>query len=150
MSINSRWRSSLICIGCDLILRQLLFIDLSYIYVSEEGDQIIESGVCWHNASNAFYFRLLIVVKGRDIDVVFGMLSKLPEGNCLLRFDRRLVLNLTQNVERFTIIDLVADTSIILALDLTVRAADDFYFACHLAPPAASARSSVFVRTTLF
>jgi hypothetical protein len=57
------------------------------------------------------------------------MLSKLPECNstgnelcwsilqqfnfnlCLLRFDRRLVLNLTENVERFTVIDLVADTS---------------------------------------
>jgi hypothetical protein len=73
----------LYCSGqsCDLILRQLLFIDLSYIDVSEEGDRVIESGVCWDNASNAFYFRLLIVVNGRHIDVVFGMLSKLPECN---------------------------------------------------------------------
>ena len=29
----------------------------------------------------AGYFCLLIVVDGRDIDVVFGMLSKLPECN---------------------------------------------------------------------
>ena len=59
----------------------------------------------------------------------------------LLRFDRRLVLNLAQNVEWFTVIDLVADTSIILTLDLAVRAADDFDFACHWAPSAARARS---------
>src|SRR6185503_14979909 len=65
--------------SCDLILRQLLFIDLSYIDVSKEGNQIIEAGVCWDNASNAFYFCLLIVVNSSHIDVVFGILSKLPE-----------------------------------------------------------------------
>jgi hypothetical protein len=42
----------------------------------------------------------------------------------LLRFDCRLVLKPTQNVERTTVIDLVANTSIIVAVDLTVRAAD--------------------------
>jgi len=57
------------------------FIDLSDIDISEEGDQIVEGGVCWHNAPNAGYFCLLIVVDGRDIDVVFGILSKLPECN---------------------------------------------------------------------
>jgi hypothetical protein len=55
------------------------FIDLSYIDVSKEGDQIIESGVCWDNAANAFYFRLLLVVNSSYIDVVFGILSKLAE-----------------------------------------------------------------------
>ena len=35
--------------------------------------------MCWDNVSNAFYFRLLIVVNSSDKDVVFGILSKLPE-----------------------------------------------------------------------
>ena len=51
--------------------------------------------------------------------------------------DLRLVP--TQNVERFTVVELVADT-IILAFDLTVGAADAFYFACHSTRPAGSAR----------
>jgi hypothetical protein len=37
--------------------------------------------VCWDNASNAVYFCLLIVVNSSYIDVVFGILSKLPECN---------------------------------------------------------------------
>jgi len=56
----------------DLVLRQLLFIDLSYIDVSKEGDQIIEGGVCWHNTPNAGYFCLLIVVNGKYVDVVLA------------------------------------------------------------------------------
>ena len=39
--------------------------------------------------------------------------------------------------------DLVADTSIILAVDLPMSAADDFYFACHFTPRAASVCSVV-------
>jgi hypothetical protein len=37
--------------------------------------------VCWYHAPKAGYFCLLIVVNGSHIDVVFGMLSKLPECN---------------------------------------------------------------------
>jgi hypothetical protein len=60
-------------------LRQLLFIDLSYIDVSKEGNQTVEAGVCWDNASNACYVCLLIVVNSSYIDVVFGILSEPPE-----------------------------------------------------------------------
>ena len=44
----------------------------------------------------------------------------------------------------------IANTGIILAPDLTGCAADNFYLACHLAPLDESARSSVFVRRTLW
>jgi len=49
--------------------------------------------VCWDNVSNAFYFRLLIVVNSSDKDVVFGILR--PQARrCPHRShrDRRLIL----------------------------------------------------------
>jgi len=53
---------------------------------------------------------------------------------CLFRSNRRFVFNATEDFDRFTIINLVANTSIIFPVDLAMRAADDFYFACHLTP----------------
>lgn len=51
---------------------QLLFIDLSYIDVTKKGDQIVEAGVCWANAPNACYSRLLIVINSSYIGVVLA------------------------------------------------------------------------------
>jgi len=50
-----------------------------------------------------------------ELALCWSMLQQFNFDLCLLKFNRRLVVNLTQNVERFTVVALVADTRIILA-----------------------------------